>query len=212
MRLVHCMHVCVYVLSCNNLTASSAVCLQSPHDEVSLAQAWSTSMATPPLQCSGSGPPPLPVVGRTTERRFLLEANVSTSTSTDASTLTHSLLGRLWPGTVCVCVCVCVCVRACVRACARARPSVRVCVSVCLVMLLCFLHTVDEDVLVDTRHNHLSNKSDGTPCRGDRGTSPDRRKLVALFNIRGDQLEGEVHSTASPPFSLGQPAVPVRTK
>ena len=51
-------------------------------------------MATPPLQGSGSAPRPFPVVGRTTERRFLLEANVSVA-STDVSTLAHSLLGGL---------------------------------------------------------------------------------------------------------------------
>ena len=76
----------------------------------------------------------------------------------------------------------------------------------------CFCVNIDEDILPRTRHNHLDSKpEDGTPSRGDRGTSPDRRKLVALFNIRGDQLEGEVHSTTSPPFSLLQPSQPVRT-
>ena len=85
-------------------------------------------------------------------------------------------------------------------------------VSVCLfVVCRCSCFCTDEEVFLNTKHLPLDNKpDDGTPRRGDIGTSPDRRKLVALFNIRGGQLEGGVCSPTSPPLQLGQPLQPVR--
>ena len=55
------------------------------------------------------GTPPLPTtVGRTAERRFLLEGNVSMA-STDVSTHTHSLLGVCGGGEGAVLHCVYMC-------------------------------------------------------------------------------------------------------